>query len=107
MSERKGVTPELLQALSRRLTDDGKLIEAGFVGLRLAAIPLDAPQIQIDEMRKAFMAGAQHLFVSVMQVLDPGDGVTENDLRRMAQISAELDAFAAELTRSLATRGSA
>lgn len=32
-----------LQRLERELVDKGKLIEAGWVGLRLAAIPLDAP----------------------------------------------------------------
>jgi DNA modification methylase len=39
-----------LERLSRELTDQGKLIEAGWVSLRLAAIPLDASALQLQEM---------------------------------------------------------
>jgi hypothetical protein len=82
-----------LQNLERELLAKGMLIEAGFVGLRLAAIPLDAPAIQIEEMRNAFFAGAQHLMSSIMTVLDPGADVTDADVDRMAAIHAELDGF--------------
>ena len=81
------------EALKRRLADEGKLIEAGWVGLRLAAIPLDAPAIQLEEMHNAFMAGAQHLFASIMNVLDPDAEPTEADMRRMDLIDRELRAF--------------
>lgn len=82
-----------LDKLSRDLTDKGKLIEAGFVGLRLAAIPRDAPDLQVEEMRNAFFAGAQHLFASIMSILDPGEEPTEADLRRMDLIEKELRSF--------------
>lgn len=82
-----------LERLSRELTDEGKLIEAGWVGLRLAAVPLDAPAIQLDEMRNAFFAGAQHLYSSIMTILDPGAEPTDNDLRRMELIHNELQGF--------------
>lgn len=88
---------QFLEALSRRLTDDGKLIEAGWVGLRLMAVPPNAPAVQLDEMRMAFMAGALHLFSSIMTILDPGLDETEADLRRMGQINQELEAFGEEL----------
>lgn len=58
---------QFLEQLSRRLADEGKLIEAGWVGLRLAAVPLNAPAAQLEEMRNAFMAGAQHLFSSIIR----------------------------------------
>ena len=45
------VNIEKLKWLSRKLVDDGKLIEAGFVGLRIEAIPLDASDVQVREMR--------------------------------------------------------
>jgi hypothetical protein len=86
-----------LEGLSRRLADDGKLIEAGWVGLRVAAIPLDAPATQLTEMRMAYMAGAQHLFSSILTFLDPGTEETAADLRRMGLINAELEAFGKEL----------
>jgi hypothetical protein len=87
---------EFLRKLERQLADDGKLIEAGWVGLQIAAIPPGAPQIQLDEMRMSFFAGAQHLFSSIMSILDPGEEETEDDLRRMDLISDELEAFITE-----------
>jgi hypothetical protein len=60
-------------------------------------IPRDAPEVQINEMRLAFMAGAQHLFASITATQDPGDEPTDDDLRRMDLISAELNAFVDEL----------
>lgn len=85
-----------LQQLSRDLTDQGKLIEAGWIGLRLAAIPLDAPAVQLDEMRTAFFAGAQHLFGSIMTVMDPGTKPTEKDVERISSIARELRGFIAD-----------
>jgi hypothetical protein len=99
---------QFLEQLSRRLADEGKLIEAGWIGLRIAAVPPDAPKIQLDEMRNAFMAGAQHLFSSIMTILDPGVDETDADLRRMALIDKELRAFGEELKLRVArTKGSA
>lgn len=99
---------DLVDAVARKLADDGKLIEAGWVGLKLAAIPKDAPQVQVDEMRLAFMAGAQHLFASIMGILDPGEEPTDADLRKMDLIAAELDKVRGELAaRYYPTKGSA
>lgn len=98
-----------LEKLSVQLADEGKLIEAGFVGLRMAAMAPDAPEDQVREMRWAFMAGAQHLFASIMTILEPGDDEpTEKDLARMDLISQELENFYQELTtRYTPTKGSA
>lgn len=85
-----------LERLSRELTDQGKLIEAGWVGLRIAAIPLDASATQLDEMRNAFFAGAQHLFGSIMTVMDPDALPTEKDVERISSIARELRGFIAE-----------
>jgi len=95
MSEKP--TREFLELLTKRLADEGKLIEAGWVGLRLAAIPLDAPEIQIREMRNAFMAGAQHLFSSIINMLDADTEPTAADMKRMDLIDAELKLFAKEV----------
>lgn len=97
-----------LEKLSRELADNGKLIEAGWIGLRIAAIPKDAPVIQLDEMRSAFFAGAQHLFASIMTILDPGEGPTEKDLDRLSLIKNELDGFIADFEmKHIPTKGSA
>lgn len=97
-----------LQKLSRELTDSGKLIEAGFVGLRIAAMDKDAPEIQVNEMRMAFFAGAQHLFDTIMTVLEPDAEPTAKDLHRMDLIDKELRAFIADFAkRYIPTKGNA
>jgi hypothetical protein len=89
--------------------DQGKLIEAGWIGMRLACVPDDAPAIQLEEMRMAFFAGAQHLFGSLTGGgLDPDAEPTDADIRRMDLIDAELRAFIKDFEmRHLKTKGSA
>lgn len=97
-----------LERLSRELADQGKLIEAGWVGLRVACDLHDAPKDQLQEMRNAFFAGAQHLFSSIMTILDPGAEPTDKDLERMDLIDKELRAFINDFTiRNIPTGGSA
>lgn len=99
-----------LERLSRDLTDNGKLIEAGWIGLRLACFPPngDAPALQLQEMLQAFFAGAQHLFSSIMTILEPDSEPTDKDLERMDLIDRELKAFINDFTiRNLPTVGSA
>jgi hypothetical protein len=90
----------MLEQLARKLTDEGMLIEAGWVALRMAAVPKGASQVQLDDMRIAFFAGAHHLFASIMSILEPGAEPTMKDLHRMDLIDKELrkfvDAFKAE-----------
>lgn len=94
-----------LERLTRELTDKGRLLEAGWIGLRLAAIPLDASKQQLESMHQAYMAGAQHLWSSIMYALDPGDDPTKNDMRRMDLIDAELRAYGEKLLADLPVSG--
>lgn len=97
-----------LERLSRELADKGQLIEAGWVGLRLVAIPLDASPVQLDEMRNAYFAGAQHLFSSIMTILEPDAEPTAKDLERMDLIDRELRKFIQQFElRHSTTKGSA
>jgi hypothetical protein len=97
-----------LERESRALTDKGKLIEAGWIGLRIAAIPLDASALQLQEMRMAFFAGAQHLFASILTILEPDAEPTDKDLERMDLIQRELQDFINVFTiRSIPTQGRA
>ena len=79
--------------LTKLLVDQGKLIEAGWVTYLHKVMPKGAGSVQIEETRRAFFAGAQHLFGSIMSMLEPGAEPTENDLKRMDHIDAELKAF--------------
>jgi hypothetical protein len=97
-----------LERLSREITDQGKLIEAGWVGLRISAMHPDSPPDQLREMRMAFFAGAQHLFGSIMGILEPGAEPTDNDLRRIDLIDKELKEFIRDFEmRHLPTEGTA
>jgi hypothetical protein len=97
-----------IDAVTKKLVDDGKIIEAGWLGLRLLSIPQNAPEIQVTEMRQAFFAGAQHLFSSILSILDPGSEPTERDLARMSLIDAELQTFIKDFKlRHAQTKGSA
>ena len=84
---------EAINALSKRLVDQGLLIEAGWQTLKLMSVSPNAPQIQLNEMRNAFFAGAQHLFASVLGILDPEEEITDQDMRRMDAIAKELQNF--------------
>ena len=84
-------------ALAKRLIDEGKLIESGWVIFEGLTVPREAGQTQRREMRLAFMAGAQHVFASLMSVLDPGEEPTERDMRRMDSIHNELELVRKEL----------
>lgn len=97
--ERMTPYERMLQDLTRKLVDDGKLIEAGWVSLRAMWCPPDAPEWQVAELRKAFMAGAQHAWSSLLTMLEEGEDPTTADMGRMEKIQAELDAFGAELAR--------
>ena len=79
--------------LTEGATDAGKVIEVGFTGLLLAAYPNGVPENQRRELRNAFFAGAQHLFASIMVVMDSDREPTPRDLHRMSMIHEELEAF--------------
>lgn len=101
MSNKEQLQRAIVDKVTRELTDQGKLIEAGWASLRLLAIPPTAGPTQLAEMRMAFFAGAQHLFGSIMVALDEGEEPTADDMRRMELISAELADFAHDLTAAL------
>lgn len=102
------VHEKVAAAVTKTAADNGKLIEAGFNALRELAVAQNAPQVQVDEMRLAYMAGAQHLWASIMSILDPGEGVTQIDMMRMAKIQSELDYWRETLELRLGrTKGSA
>jgi hypothetical protein len=83
--------------ICRQLADQGRLIEAGFRAMAFLAIPANAPAFQVEDMRMAFFAGAQHLFASIMGMLEPGAEATDADLNRLTIIQIELDAWVEQI----------
>ena len=95
-----------IDRLTKELSDQGKLIEAGWVAMRLTVMAPDAPQEQVDEMHLAYMAGAQHLYASITTAMDAGEDITAADMKRMANIADELDAFAEQQLAKLSAKRS-
>lgn len=85
---------ERAERLTKELTDKGLIIEGGWMGLVIHMGLENAPKAQLDNMRKAFYAGALHLFSSIMTILEPGAEPTEKDLKRLDLMDAELRKFA-------------
>lgn len=91
------------QQITERLTDQGRLIEAGWESFRILVVPPTAGKVQLDETRKAFFAGAQHVFVSMMELVgDDGGEPTPDELRRIDLIDKELEGFVDELRAEIA-----
>lgn len=95
----RGRTPIDEKTAANKAADAGHLIEAGWLGLRAGWISDDAPAAQIEEMRDAFFAGAQHLHASMMHGLDDGIEETDDDMRRMESIHDELARFYKDFER--------
>ncbi len=97
----------LADQLAKEMTDAGKLIEGGWRAYDMMILPKDEEVLK-RECRLAFMAGAQHLFASIMTVLDADREPTAQDMRRMDLIHRELEAIKPELElRARRTEGSA
>jgi hypothetical protein len=86
-----------IKQVTNLLIDEGRIIEAGWKTYEILAVPAGAPEIQRVESRRAFFAGAQHLFGSMLVSIDPDGEATAADEHRMAQIDAELTDFLDEL----------
>lgn len=96
-----GQFAKIIDEVTKKLIDDGRLIEAGWRSLRIVAIPQNASDTQIREMRKAFFAGAQHLYASIMGFLEEGKEPTDTDMRRMENLDRELKRFVKELKEEM------
>lgn len=86
--------------LTRVATDKGKLLETGFAAF-LALMAPKAPPEQVAEMQIVFMAGAEHAWSSIMNLLDPDAEPTAADLRRMELIQREIDEWRGKLSERI------
>ena len=59
-----------------------------------AVLPKDASAVQLQEMRRAFYAGAQAILHGVIAALAPEAEPTDEDLHMMANLEIELSEFA-------------
>lgn len=87
-----------MKNLERKAADHGNTIELGWIALKELTLQ-GASEIQVREMRKAFFAGAQHLFASIANLLDDEREPTDDDVRRMEMIHVELEAWVDSMKR--------
>lgn len=88
---RRAAFEKQLSDMIAGFADEGMLITAGFVAYRRQVIPQNASDVQVDECFKAYLAGCQHLWASMIDFLEPGVEVTEKDERRMENIFEEME----------------
>ena len=84
---------EVAAKVTEELTDHGRLVEAGWVSYRLMVMDDAAPQIQREECKMAFFAGAHHVLNSLAIIMDEDREPTERDVTRLQKIHAELEEF--------------
>jgi hypothetical protein len=97
MAHRSKLIGEVALAITKKFTDEGRLIEAGWAAFAHLVIPKDASPGQYSDMQFAFMAGAEHLFSSIMATLDPGTEASDADMRRMDLIHTEITEWRGKL----------
>lgn len=97
-AKRRAEVRRLVDGATKHLVDEGKLIEAGWVSLKLTAYPNGMTPDQEQQLRQAFFAGAQHLIASICSFLEPDADITDKDLQRMNNVQRELDEFIQDYT---------
>jgi hypothetical protein len=97
----KTIQDILHEMIARELLNNGKLVNGGWEVFDRFILDPSAPTIQREEMRKAFFAGAQHVYMCLCSGLDPDEEPTADDMKRMELLEAELiefgESFAAEI----------
>lgn len=82
--------------LCKKLSSEGRLVEGGWRAYCLLSLN-SCSELQKSEMRKAFYFGAQHVFASILSILDPGEEPTEKDMETVTNVHAELKKFVEEM----------
>lgn len=92
--EKRRKIREFAEKLTRQLMAEGKILEGGWAAFQLLMMHPKAGSAQINDMKIAYFAGAEHLWSSLMAGLDRDDQEpTAADERKMDLISKELDNF--------------
>lgn len=98
MTDEQRVKKAIHDKILREWADKGKVIEGGWRGLCAIWNLTGAPEVQKMEMRRAFYAGAQHTFGSIMGLMGPNqEEPSDREMKVLDDIHKELDAFAAEM----------
>lgn len=94
MVQATNLTDDQIEQLTRMLADKGKLVAVGWLSLSAKVIDRSTPTRTAQKLHDAYFAGAQHVFASMMMMLEAGEEATEKDLDRMAALNKELQDWA-------------
>ena len=92
---KRQITQQLADELAKTATDKGKLIEVGWIGMLQHVIPQGMEKEAVTMLRQAFFMGAQHLYASILGIMDKDREPTAADMARMELIHKELETFRA------------
>jgi hypothetical protein len=84
------------EKVAQHYADRGELVNLGWVAFWTLARGSQFPGIE-RAVHLAYMAGAEHLFQSILSILEPGSEATETDCARMEKIQSEIDRYRTEL----------
>lgn len=87
----------LAAEVCKQLADAGKLVEGGWESYKIVVLAPDLSAVEYDRHRTSYFAGAQHLFASIMSVMDDNDEPSDADMKKMSLISKELEDSARDL----------
>jgi hypothetical protein len=76
-----------------------KVIEASWEVYKAATGLIEAPAVQLTEMKRAYFAGAISFYSEIMSVLSPGAEPTNGDVLKLGSMVLELKQFATKVKR--------
>jgi hypothetical protein len=82
---------DLSEELTRIVADKGRLMGVGYMTFAAMFVDENTPAKTRRRMEVAFLMGAQHVWASIMNMLDEGAEPTDADLRRMDMLGREMD----------------
>lgn len=74
-------------------------IERSWQSYRRMVVPADAGDVQINETRQAFFAGASILFTALIHGVSEGPEVQPADEQLMADLQREIDEFGQQIDK--------
>lgn len=86
-------THALIDSIMSEWADKGQVIEGGWQAYVATSGLEKATDSQRKQFRDTFYLGAQHLFTSMISIMDVNAEPTEKDLLRMSLIAEELHGF--------------
>ncbi len=76
-----------------------KLIEIGWRQYAEKILPANAPRVQVWECRRAYYAGAAHLFTELTARVGPDSTSEDAGLALLTSVNDEIDAFMKDVQR--------